>query len=499
MRRLVTALVLLLALPASAAQAQARPGDDPFYGVPAGIEGLANGTVIDSRAVTATRFSVPIEADAWQVRFKTQDTTGAASAYITTVLVPRKPWAGAGPRPVLSYQMPEDGVGLKCAPSWVLTQGLTAPTNTTPDAQTVASAVDRGWTVVVPDYQGPNSAWLGGDGQARGVLDSLRAARAFPPAKIDPQASIGVWGYSGGAIASSTAGQLHPTYAPELPLAGVVLGGNNASIREGLRAFDGTVVGGAVVIGTIGLDRAYPEYRLSGYLNERGLAAVARSQEDCIVDAAVRHPLFRAADHLKDPGAIDKEPFTEVFRRASPLTYPGVPTAPVYDYHAIDDELAPIGPSRLLLERFCRAGVTVQHVEHRGEHFTEVAIGEPGAVRFLTDRFAGRPTVSTCKVGPDPAAAATPAAPGTSRACASKRSFTVRVRRPARGRIVSATATLAGKRVKVQRTRAGRYVVRVRLTGREKGAVRLRVVARTSTGRRLVDTRTYRPCTKRRS
>jgi hypothetical protein len=499
MRRLALVLVLLVTLPAGLAHGQARPDDDPFYGVPAGIQDLPNGTVIDSRPVTATQFSIPIDADAWQVRFKTQDTTGAPSAYLTTVLVPRTPWAGAGPRPVLSYQMPEDGVGLKCAPSWVLTQGLAAPTNTTPDAQTVAAAVDRGWTVVVPDYQGPNSAWLGADGQARGVLDGLRAARAFAPAGIDPKAPIGVWGYSGGAIASSTAAQLQPTYAPDLPLAGLVLGGNNASIREGLRAFDGTIVGGAVVIGTIGLDRAYPEYRILEQLNDRGRAAVAASQEDCIVDAAVRHPAFRAADHLKDPGAIDKEPFTEIFRRASPLTYPGVPATPVYDYHAVDDELAPIGPSRKLLERFCRAGVTVQSVEHPGEHFTEVAIGEPGAVRFLTDRFAGRPPANTCTVGPDPAATA-PAAPRPAGpACRSRRAFTVRVRRPARGRIVRATATLNGRRVAVSRRADGRHVVRVRLTGREKGTARLRIVARTSIGKRLVDVRTYRTCATRRA
>lgn len=486
-------LAVLLTLPAPLAHAQARPDDDPFYGVPDGIAGLADGTVIDARPVTATQFSIPIDADAWQIRFKTRNTTGAPSAYLTTVLVPRRAWTGAGPRPVLSYQMPEDGVGLKCAPSWVLTQGLAAPTNTTPDAQTVAAAVDRGWTVVVPDYQGPDSAWLGADGQARGVLDGLRAARAFAPAGIDPRAPIGVWGYSGGAIASSTAAQLQPTHAPELPIVGVALGGNNASIREGLRAFDGSVVGGAVVIGTIGLDRAYPEYRLTGFLNDRGRAAVAASQEDCIVDAAVRHPLFRAADHLQDPGAIDKEPFTEVFRRASPLTYPGVPAVPVYDYHAVDDELAPIGPSRKLLERFCRAGVVVQHVEHPGEHFTEVAVGEPGAVRFLTDRFAGRPPVSTCRVAADPVTT-----PATAGRCASRRSFTVRVRRPGRGRIVSATATLDGRRVAVTRRRDGRHVVRVRLAGRARGTVRLRIVARTSTGARIVDTRTYRPCTRRR-
>ncbi|WP_354700697.1 hypothetical protein DSM112329_00983 [Paraconexibacter sp. AEG42_29] len=493
MKRVLLAVVLsaLWAAPAGAAS----PKDDPFYGVPAGIEKLANGSVIDSRPVTATQFSIPIRAKAWQVRFKTQDTTGAASAYITTVLVPETPWTGGGPRPVLSYQMAEDGVGLKCAPSWVLTQGLAAPSNTTPDASTIAAALDRGWAVVVPDYQGPDSAWLGGDGQARGVLDGLRAARAFKPAGLDPQAPIGVWGYSGGAIASSTAAQLQPTYAPDLKLAGVALGGNNASIRGGLGAFDGSLFGGAIAIGFIGLDRAYPEYRLSDQLNDAGRAAIARSQDDCIIDAVTKHPALRASSFLKDPSALDGPPWTEVFRRASPLTFPGIPAAPVYDYHAVDDQLAPIGPSRLLLERYCRAGVTVQHREAPGEHFIEAVAGEAGAVAFLTARFAGQPALNTCRVPADPLPV--PAAkPAAAKRCAANRVVTIRVRTPRRGRIVSATATVAGKRVAVRRV-DGRHVVRVTLTGRRSATVRVRITVRTSTGARYVDQRTYRPCARR--
>ena len=134
MNRILALAVALGTLAAAPVASAARPSDDPFYGVPKGIGGLANGAIIDAREVTATQYSYPIDANAWQVRFKTQDTTGAPSAYITTVLVPRTPWTGKGPRPVLSYQMPEDGVGLKCSPSWVLTNGVTAPTNTTPDA-----------------------------------------------------------------------------------------------------------------------------------------------------------------------------------------------------------------------------------------------------------------------------------------------------------------------------------------------------------------------------
>jgi hypothetical protein len=493
--RTLTLSVALAAL-AAPSVSTAAPADDPFYGVPKGIEGLANGAIIDSREVTATQYSYPIDAKAWQVRFKTQDTTGAASAYITTVLVPRTPWTGKGPRPVLSYQMPEDGVGLKCSPSWVLTNGVTAPTNTTPDAHTVASAVDRGWTVVVPDYEGPNSAWLGGEGQARGVLDSLRAARAFPPAAIDANAPIGVWGYSGGAIATSTAAQMQPSYAPDVKLAGVALGGNNASIRAGMDAFDGSAFGGAIIIGLIGLDRAYPEYHLTDFLNDAGKAKVAASQEDCIADAAARHPAFRASDGLKDPKALEGPPWTDVFRRASPLTFAGTPDAPVYDYHATGDELAPIAPSRLLMERFCRAGVTVQQVEEGGDHFTEVANGEPGAVSFLTARFAGAAAVNTCKVGPDASAPHRKPSPPAARRCSSRRVIIVHVRAPRRGRIVAARATVAGRRVPV-RHEGRRFIVRVDLRGRHAGKVRVSIAVRTSTGARYVDTRVYHPCTHR--
>lgn len=394
MRRALLAAALFATCAAPAAAAS--PDTDPFYGVPAGIQNLRNGTIIDSRKVTVTQLSIPIDANAWEVRFKTQDNTGAPTAYITTVIVPRTPWTGSGPRPVLSYQMPEDGVGLKCAPSYVLTAGLAAPSNTTPDATTVATALGRGWIVIVPDYEGPRSMWLGAMGQARGVLDSLRAARAFKPAGIDPRAPIGLWGYSGGAIASSTAAQLQPSYAPDIKLAGVALGGNNASIRAGLQAFDGSLFGGAIVIGFIGLDRAYPQYHLTDYLNATGTAAVAESQEDCIADAVVKHPLFRASYALKDPDALNGPVWSDVFRRASPLTFPGTPDAPIYDYHAIGDELAPIGPDRQLIERYCQSGVTVQHVEDPGDHFTEVANGEAGTMRFLTDRFAGLPALSTC-------------------------------------------------------------------------------------------------------
>lgn len=374
------------------------PDNDAFYAVPAGLGALANGTVIRSRPITATTLSIPLPAKSWQILYKTLDNQGAATATVATVMVPTVPFAGSGPRPVVSYQTAEDGVGTKCSPSYAIRAGLAAgPTNSSPETLLMLQGLLRGWIVVAPDYEGPRSTFLGSDGEAREVLDGLRAARAYPPAEISPSAPLGLWGYSGGAIASSVAAQLQPQYAPELKLSAVALGGVVGDIKATIHAFSGSFAGGALVMGFVAVDRAYPEYHLQQYLNDTARADMAQSQTDCITDAAAKYPFARIEQFTADPGIIDGPTLKPLFDRISPLTFPGVPAAPVYDYHAIGDELAPIGPDRALIDRFCRAGVVVQKVEGLiGEHLSYVAIGAPGALSYLADRFAGKPAPNNC-------------------------------------------------------------------------------------------------------
>jgi hypothetical protein len=50
-----------------------------------------------------------------------------------------------------------------------------------------------------------------------------------------------------------------------------------------------------------------------------------------------------------------------------------------------------------LLRHFCRSRVVVDHVQSPiGEHITEVATGAPGALHYLSNRFAGVPPVDNC-------------------------------------------------------------------------------------------------------
>ena len=386
-----------LAAASTANGAVPKPDDDPFYAVPKKVVKLGSGAIIRSREITPTALSLPLSADAWQVLYRTVDNTGTPTATVTTIMVPRTPWTGPGPRPVLSYQTAEDGAGTKCAPSYAIRGGLQEPSNSSAETLLMQQSLQRGWIVVAPDYQGPRSMFLGAKGEARGVLDGLRAARAFEPAGIGRSAPIGLWGYSGGAFASSVAAQLQPRYAPKLHLAGVALGGIPADVKATIRKFSGAAVGGALIMGFVTVNRAYPEFHLTRYINDAGLKAMAKSQEDCINDAVIKHPLASIEQYAKDPNILDSPELAPMFKRMSPLTFKGVPDAPVYEYHARLDQLAPIRPARLLIDRFCSKGVPVQHVEDRlTEHIGLVALGSFGAMNYLGDRFAGEPAPSTC-------------------------------------------------------------------------------------------------------
>jgi hypothetical protein len=389
--------VLAFAPPAGAEQVP-LPDHDPFYVVPPGIGGLPNGAILGSRPVNATALSVPMPARAWQVKYKTIDVHDRPSAYVTTVLIPNRPWTGTGPRPLVSYQTAEDGVGSKCAPSYALRAGLgAASSNSGQESLAIPVALQQGWAVAAPDYEGPRSEFLGAAGEARGVLDGVRAALAFEPGGLSPDTPVGLMGYSGGALATSLAAQLQPEHAPELRFAGIALGGVVADLKATFRAFNRPPFGGALVIGIVGLDRSYPEERLQQYLSAAGKRAVADSQHDCINDAINKRPVATAADFEATPDIVELPQITSFLKRVSPLGFRGTPTAPIYDYHAVNDQLAPIGPARALMRRYCQDGVRVQAVEDPvAEHISLIATGSLGAIDYLNDRFAGRPAPSNC-------------------------------------------------------------------------------------------------------
>jgi hypothetical protein len=398
-RTVFLAVVCAFLMSAVAVAAVPRPTDDPFYDVPTGITGLANGTVLASRPIQAMAGPVSMPAHAWEVKYKTIDNLGNATATITTVMVPDSPWRGSGPRPLVSYQTAEDGDALKCSSSYALRAGLQAGyTDAEGETVLMLAALERGWAVAAPDYEGPQSQFIGDLMSAHGVLDGLRAALAFKPAGIAANAPLALWGYSGGALASAWAAQLQPSLAPDLKLAGVAIGGVVGDIDATFHAFNGGVAGGALPMALSGVDRSYPQEHVLQYLNAAGQRTVAASSGDCIADAILRHPFWNISTYGAWPNVIDDPTLDAFLASISPDTMTSVPTAPVYMYTSLTDEYALIGPTRRLAARYCAAGDVVDQITAPpSEHLAEAFLGAPGAMAYLAGRFAGRPAPDTCR------------------------------------------------------------------------------------------------------
>lgn len=412
-RRLMIGMIAALAsllLPAAGAVANSAsrastaasipmPEQDPFYAVPKDIAAYRDGQVIRSRQIQGMLWALPVPAKVWQIEYRTEDNRGRPSATVTTLLEPTSPWRGPGARPLIAYQTAEDGVAGKCAPSYQIRAGAQAePTNATAETSEMLVAVEQGWAVTAPDYEGPRSEFLVAKTEAHGVLDAIRATLAFAPGGLSHRSPVALWGYSGGSFASVVAAEYQSRYAPDVKLTAIALGGLVGSVPASINDFNGTVFGGAIAMGINGFVRGYPKLDIPQYMNATGKRDIKAAAHDCISDAVARYPFLTFKQIEAVPNALELPPIARMLRDNSPLGIRGTPTAPIYDYHAIGDELAPLEPAVRLLQRFCRAGVVVQHVQSPvGEHISEVVTGAPGALRFFANRFAGKKPIDTCR------------------------------------------------------------------------------------------------------
>jgi hypothetical protein len=73
------------------------------------------------------------------------------------------------------------------------------------------------------------------------------------------------------------------------------------------------------------------------------------------------------------------------------------PTAPVFLYHSILDELIPFPTAQQLQADWCHGGATVTlHADALSEHSSLAASGAPLAVGYMASRFAGLPAPANC-------------------------------------------------------------------------------------------------------
>jgi triacylglycerol lipase len=380
---------LVLASSAPAQEAVLDPAVDPFYAQPASFAETTPGQVLNSRQVTITGLGVPLPFTSWQVQYVSEDTFGKPQANVATIIKPLL--ASASPK-LVSYQPAIDSLSYRCDPSYKLRKGNEA------EATNIAPLLLKGWTVVVPDFLGPDHQWSAAYVEGKGTLDGIRAAENFTPAGLRSRATpVALTGYSGGARGTEFAAELAPTYAPELNIVGAAPGGLAVNVGDVAKGADGGLFAGVYFAAAMGLGRAYPSIGIDELLNDKGRQMQKDISTMCIEQFVATYPFQRIESYTVD--GVDPLTLPSVQQVIGEIEAGnlGTPRVPLYLYMATYDELVVTPDADKLVQKYCAAGVRITYVKYPlAEHVTALAEGFPGALSWLSDRFAGKPAPTSC-------------------------------------------------------------------------------------------------------
>ncbi|MFG2481915.1 lipase family protein [Streptomyces virginiae] len=391
MRLRSTPLATVTALAALAASAAVPTATAATSAAPAAATAPAPGDVVSSAPSAFHPLpGQPTGTKAWKIHYRSTTADGVPNIVSGTVIVPQD--GRTGPRPLVTYAVGTVGMGDSCAPSDNLPRG------TAMEANLIQQLTLRGWAVVVTDYEGLGTpgvhTYTVGPSAGHAVLDAARAARRLPEAGLSANGPVGIMGYSQGGQAGSWAAELQGSYAPELQVEGTAIGGVPADLLKVAEFNNGSYGSGLIFMAAAGQDAAFPELDLDSYLNPAGKALVAGMKESCVAINAIAGSFKRISDlTTRDPLA---RPDWQAALNRSRLGGTA-PAAPVYQYHALGDELIPYGVGRRLRSDWCARGANVEFdTVWVGEHVSGVITHSLAAGNWLADRFAGRPTHADC-------------------------------------------------------------------------------------------------------
>jgi hypothetical protein len=164
-----------------------------------------------------------------------------------------------------------------------------------------------------------------------------------------------------------------------------------------LNNINGGPFAGIAMSGIAGISQAYPQLAafLAANLTPAGRAAFATAATQC------------------NSANVSTFAFTDVYRyftSADPLSQPvpsqvladdtlgqHTPTAPLFVYQSVHDELIPPADVDAVVQRYCAQGATVTYQRDiLSEHIALVVTGAPDALNWLSARLAGTPTAGGC-------------------------------------------------------------------------------------------------------
>jgi pimeloyl-ACP methyl ester carboxylesterase len=337
--------------------------------------------------ISATPVISPAGSRAWKVVYHSRSVDGR-DVEVSGVIVAPTAKAPPGGRPVVSWAHGTHGLADACAPSQAIdvTYRITG----------IRDFLKAGDVVVATDYEGLGTPgehpYLVGASEGRGVLDIVRAAQQLP---TGASANVLVYGHSQGGQGALFAGELAPSYAPELHVLGVVAVAPVSDVGAMIpNAMQSPLLAGYVVMAAVGLHAAYPSVDLSTVLTPTTLAnlgIVDRLCSDDIVDyfAQQSPPQVLAQDPLSVPAIA-------TLLRAGRAGL--VPTAaPLFVIQGDKDVLVPKPITDQYVQRACAVGDHVLYRVYPGQdHVGARDVSVRDVVAWMADRVAGTPAPSNC-------------------------------------------------------------------------------------------------------
>ncbi|KAJ5460758.1 uncharacterized protein N7458_002310 [Penicillium daleae] len=412
-RLVVMALLAFMLAIASARPASMRilprsgpkpPSEDPFYQPPAGYESEEHGAILRQREISVAFLGlIPDPVKAYQLLYRTTAINGTAIAGVTTIFVP----LGAKKDRFLSFHTAYDSSATICNPSYNYQLGAAQTDIISSAEQLILQAyLLLGYIVTSPDYEGPDAAFGPGHLEGMGVLDSMRAVSSFETLGLTSAKPMIVGaGYSGGAIATGWAASLQPTYAPELDIKGWVQGGTPANLTGTLVFIDNTLFSGFIpaAVAGIAMPSAYGAELnpiINKILTAKGAQALATARTTCAVGDLIAFPemslLSTEIQSLGDRLLYEPTVQQVLSKNMLGVNKTEIPTAPVFVYHATQDEVIPYSNASTMVNSWCNNGVSVKFTTFAtGGHATTEVVALPDAINFVEAAFAGT-TASGC-------------------------------------------------------------------------------------------------------
>jgi uncharacterized membrane protein HdeD (DUF308 family)/alpha-beta hydrolase superfamily lysophospholipase len=397
----VTGAVLALVVAVSAAGLgralnSGSPQLSAFYDAPADVPAHP-GALLKSEPFTT---AVPSGAKAWRILYTTTAGDGTAALASAVVLTSLKP--ASSPRPVITWAHGTTGYMPNCAPS-----NLSEPFSSGA-LPALDQIVDNGWVLVATDYAGLGTTgpqpYLIGQGEARSVLDAVRAAKALSAADhtLSMADSTVVWGHSQGGQAALWTGGLASNYAPDVKISGVAAMAP-ASDAIGLVKNLPNVTGGSVFASYVAAaySDSYPEVKFNDYIAGPARTFVREMSTRCLSEPGVLVSIINAIVIDKDRTIFAKDPTSGAMGERLRENTPTLPIPyPLFVAQGLTDPLVVPSVQSAYVAQRCAAGQKLQYKTYAGkDHMGLVGSDSPfirDLIAWTKDRIAGLPAASNC-------------------------------------------------------------------------------------------------------